>query len=152
VGYFNNLRQNNMANPVDGQTVKIHYTGSLEDGSVFDSSDGRDPLEFTLGAGQVIAGFESAVRTLDVGESTQTTIPPEQAYGERRDDMVITLDRSQFPTEAEPAIGMEVYLQAGNQPIPAQIIAVEAETITLDANHRLAGKTLIFDIELVSVN
>lgn len=141
-----------MANPTDGKTVQIHYTGSLEDGSVFDSSDGRDPLEFTLGAGQVIPGFESAVRTLEVGESTKTTIPPAEAYGERRDDMIVTLDRSQFPAESEPEIGMEVYLQAGNQPIPAKITAVESDSITLDANHRLAGKTLIFDIELVSVS
>lgn len=141
-----------MAKPIDGQTVAIHYTGSLEDGSVFDSSEGRDPLEFTLGAGQVIAGFESAVRTLDIGESTKTTIPPEQAYGERRDEMVISLDRSQFPAEAEPEIGLQVYLQAGEQPVPATIVEVQAENIILDANHHLAGKTLVFDIELVSVN
>ncbi|MGJ3237375.1 MAG: FKBP-type peptidyl-prolyl cis-trans isomerase [Anaerolineae bacterium] len=140
-----------MAKPVDGQTVNIHYTGSLEDGTVFDSSEGRDPLQFTLGEGQVIPGFESAVRSLDVGESTKTTIPPEHAYGERREDMIVTLDRSQFPDDAEPQIGMEVYLQAGDQPIPASITDVKAETITLDANHRLAGQTLVFDIELVSV-
>jgi len=141
-----------MSKPTDGQKVSIHYTGSLEDGSIFDSSEGRDPLEFTLGAGQVIPGFEAAVRTLEVGESTKTTIPPEQAYGERRDDMIVTLDRSQFPPDSQPQIGMEVYLQAGQQPIPASIVDIKPETITLDANHRLAGKTLIFDIELVSVN
>lgn len=141
-----------MAKPTDGQTVAIHYTGSLEDGSVFDSSQGRDPLEFTLGAGQVIPGFESAVRTLDVGEATKTTIPPEQAYGERREDMIVTLDRSQFPDDANPEVGLQVYLQAGEQPVPATIVAIQDESIILDANHRLAGKTLIFDIELVSVN
>ncbi|MEM9953310.1 MAG: peptidylprolyl isomerase [Chloroflexota bacterium] len=141
-----------MAKPIDGQTVQIHYTGTLEDGTVFDISKGRDPLEFTLGAGQVIQGFESAVRTLDVGESTKTTIPPEKAYGERSDEMVITLDRSQFPPDANPEIGMQVYVQAGNQPIPATVTAITDDGITLDANHRLAGKTLIFDIELVSVN
>lgn len=141
-----------MAKATDGQTVSIHYTGSLEDGEIFDSSEGRDPLEFTLGGGQVIPGFEAAVRTLEIGESTKTTIPPEQAYGERREDMIVTLDRSQFPPDAQPEIGMEVYLQAGQQPIPASIIEVNADSITLDANHRLAGKTLIFDIELVSIN
>lgn len=141
-----------MSTPTDGQTVNIHYTGSLEDGTVFDSSAGRDPLEFTLGAGQVIPGFESAVLTLEIGESTKTTIPPEEAYGEYREDMIVTLDRSQFPDDAEPEIGMEVYLQAGNQPVPASIVEVMPDAIILDANHRLAGKTLIFDIELVSVN
>lgn len=141
-----------MAKPIDGQTVRIHYTGTLEDGSVFDSSDGRDPLEFILGAGQVIPGFESAVRTLDTGESTKTTIAPENAYGERREDMVITIDRSQFPPDGEPEIGLQVYLQAGEQPIPATIIAVADDTVTLDANHSLAGKILIFDIELVSIS
>lgn len=141
-----------MSKPIDGQTVNIHYTGSLEDGTVFDSSAGRDPLEFTLGGGQVIPGFESAVRTLEIGESTKTTIPPEEAYGEHREDMIVSLDRSQFPDDAEPEIGMEVYLQAGNQPVPANIIEVMPDAIILDANHRLAGKTLIFDIELVSVS
>jgi len=141
-----------MTKPIDGQTVAIHYTGALEDGSVFDSSEGRDPLEFILGAGQVIPGFESAVRTLDVGETTKTTIPPEEAYGERREDMIITLDRSQFPPEADPEVGLQVYLQAGEQPVPATIVAVQDESVVLDANHQLAGKTLVFDIELVSVN
>jgi len=141
-----------MAKPVDGQTVSIHYTGKLTDGTVFDSSEGRDPLEFELGSKQVIPGFEAAVRTLEIGESTETTIPPEEAYGERRDDMVVTLDRSQFPPEQTPEVGMEVYLQAGDQPIPAKIVQVHPDSVTLDANHRLAGQTLIFDIELVSVN
>lgn len=141
-----------MTKPIDGQTVQIHYTGTLEDGTVFDSSDGRDPLEFELGAGQVIPGFEIAVRTLEVGEKTKTTIPPEQAYGEKRDDMVITLDRDQFPTDSDPEVGMQVYLQAGNQPVPATITHVGVDTLILDANHRLAGKTLIFDIELVGFN
>lgn len=141
-----------MTKPIDGQTVAIHYTGALEDGSVFDSSEGRDPLEFTLGAGQVIPGFESAVRNLAVGEATKTTIPPEEAYGDRREDMIIKLDRSQFPPEADPEVGLQVYLQAGEQPVPATIVAVQDESIVLDANHQLAGKTLVFDIELVSVS
>lgn len=141
-----------MTTPIDGQTVGIHYTGTLQDGSVFDSSEGRDPLEFTLGARQVIPGFESAVRTLKIGEKTTTTIAPENAYGERREDMIVTLDRSQFPPDGEPEIGLQVYLQAGDQPIPATIIALADDSVTLDANHSLAGKTLIFDIELVSIN
>ena len=141
-----------MTKPTDGQTVSIHYTGTLEDGTVFDSSEGRDPLESTLGQGQVIPGFESAVRTLDVGESTKTTIPPEEAYGQRREDMIVTIARDQFPDDMAPQPGMDVYLQAGQQPIPATIINVEPDAVTLDANHKLAGKTLVFDIELVSVN
>lgn len=141
-----------MAKPTDGQTVQIHYTGALESGEVFDSSEGRDPLEFTLGEGQVIPGFEAAVRDLEIGESTQTTIPPEQAYGERREDMIVTLERDKFPAEQAPEVGMQVYLQAGQQPVPATIVAVQDDSITFDANHRLAGQTLVFDIELVSIN
>ncbi|MEL6406308.1 MAG: peptidylprolyl isomerase [Chloroflexota bacterium] len=141
-----------MAKPTDGQTVQIHYTGSLENGEVFDSSEGRDPLEFTLGAGAVIPGFEAAVRELEVGESTKTTIPPEQGYGERRDDMIVSLERDKFPAEETPEVGMQVYLQAGQRPVPATIVAVDDTNITFDANHHLAGKTLIFDIELVNVS
>lgn len=141
-----------MAKPTNGQTVQIHYTGALTNGEVFDSSDGRDPLEFTLGEGQVIPGFEAAVRDLEIGESTQTTIPPEQAYGERREDMIVTLERDKFPAEQAPEVGMQVYLQAGQQPVPATIVAVQDDSITFDANHRLAGQTLVFDIELVSIN
>ena len=137
----------------DGQTVNVHYTGRLEDGTVFDSSQDREPLQFTLGAGQVIPGFEDAVRGLSVGESTETTIPPEQAYGERNPDMVMQLPRNQFPPDMTPEVGMQVGLQSPQgQSIPAMIVAVDDEAVTLDANSPLAGKTLIFELTLVSVS
>lgn len=137
----------------DGQTVDVHYTGRLEDGSVFDSSEGREPLQFTLGAGQVIPGFEDAVRELSIGESTETTIPPEQAYGQHNPEMVMQLPRNQFPPDMTPEVGMQVGLQSPQgQAIPATITVVEDEVVTLDANSPLAGKTLIFELTLVSVS
>lgn len=137
----------------NGQTVDVHYTGRLEDGSVFDSSEGREPLQFTLGAGQVIPGFEDAVRGLNIGESTETTIPPEQAYGQHNPEMVMQLPRNQFPPDMTPEVGMQVGLQSPQgQAIPATITVVEDEVVTLDANSPLAGKTLIFELTLVSVS
>lgn len=137
----------------DGQTVDVHYTGRLEDGTVFDSSEGREPLQFTLGAKQVIAGFEAAVRGLSIGESVETTIPPEQAYGERDPNLIMQMPRNQFPPDMTPEVGMQIGLQSPQgQAVPAMIVAVDDEAVTLDANSRLAGKTLIFELTLVSIN
>jgi peptidylprolyl isomerase len=136
----------------DGQKVTIHYTGTLDDGTQFDSSAGRDPLEFEVGAGMVIPGFESGVKDMEVGEKKSIHIPADEAYGERREDMVMEFERSQLPEGLEPEVGMGLQMQGPQgQAIPVQITAVAEEAITIDANHPLAGKNLNFELELVSV-
>lgn len=142
-----------MATVSNGDKVRVNYTGKLEDGSVFDSSQGRAPLEFTLGARQVIPGFETAVEGLAVGESTTVNIPSDKAYGERRDDLEIDISKSELPADIEPKEGMQLQMkqQKTDEVIPVTITAVEEDKVTLDANHPLAGKTLIFEIELVEI-
>ena len=134
-----------------GDSVRIHYTGRLDDGTVFDSSDGRAPLAFTVGSGQVIPGFDQAVEGMEPGETKTVRIPAEEAYGERRDDMVLEVPRSAFGDEA-PEAGMRVQLGLdGGGSLDAAIVSVGDETVTLDANHQLAGQALTFDIELVEI-
>jgi FKBP-type peptidyl-prolyl cis-trans isomerase 2 len=136
----------------DGDTVKVHYTGKLEDGSVFDSSVERDPLEITLGEGKLIPGFEKAVVGLEVGDKTTASIESTDAYGDRREDLELSIERNQLPEDIEPQVGMQLQLnQPNGQPVPVQITKVEEENIMIDANHPLAGKDLTFDIELVDI-
>lgn len=141
-----------MAEARQGDTVSIHYTGRLDDGTVFDSSQDRDPLRFTLGEGRVIPGFEEAVAGMEPGEKKTATIPPEQAYGPRRDELVLQVPREQVPDEMEPEPGQRLRMQSpdGNT---FDVVVVEAgpEAVVLDANHPLAGRDLTFDIELVEV-
>ena len=135
-----------------GDTVAVHYTGKLDNGEVFDSSQGRDPLEFKVGSGQVIAGFDEAVSGLEVGESREVRIEPEQAYGQPREDLVVDVERDQFPAEAEPAVGQQVQVQvAPGQNRVATIAEVADDSIKLDLNHPLAGKPLTFEVELVEI-
>ena len=141
-----------MAQAKQGDTVQIHYTGKLEDGTIFDSSRERHPLRFTLGSGQVIAGFDQAVIGMAAGESRTTKIPVELAYGSRRDDMITTMSRDQLPKEAVPQVGQRLELtQADDSVILVTITAVTDTTLTIDANHPLAGKALTFDIELIGI-
>jgi peptidylprolyl isomerase len=140
-----------MSQAKNGNLVSVEYTGRLLDGTVFDTNIGEEPLQFTLGAGQVILGFEDAVRGLNVGESIETTIDPEYAYGQHTDDLVMEFDLEQFPSDAVPEIGLEVVLSNGMQQIPAIVVEVGSDTITLDANHSLAGETLIFTIKLLEI-
>ncbi len=136
----------------NGDTVKVHYTGQLEDGSVFDSSVQREPLEFTLGQGQLIPGFEKAVVGLKVGDSTTANIPSAEAYGEPNPQMIIEVEKSQLPADLEPEVGVQLQLnQPDGQVIPVQITNVEGDNVTIDANHPLAGKDLTFNIELVEI-
>lgn len=136
----------------NGQMVKIHYTGTLDDGNRFDSSEGREPLEFEMGAGMVIPGFESGVRDMAVGEKKNIHIPVAEAYGEHREDMVMDFERSQLPEDLKPEVGMGLQMQGPQgQPVPVQVIAVDETTITIDANHPLAGQNLNFELELVEV-
>ncbi len=136
----------------DGDTVKVHYTGTLENGEVFDSSEGRDPLQFTMGAGQLIPGFEKAVMGLKVGDSTKAEIPSAEAYGEHNPQMEVTIQKSQLPADLDPEVGMQLQLtQENGQPVPCQVTKIEGEDVTIDANHPLAGKDLTFDIEVVEI-
>ncbi|TVR19393.1 MAG: peptidylprolyl isomerase [Balneolaceae bacterium] len=136
----------------DGDTVKVHYTGTLENGEVFDTSQEREPLEFTLGQGQLIPGFEKAVIGLNVGDSTKVEIPSGEAYGEMREDLVINVPKDQLPADVEPQIGMQLQVnQPNGQPVPVRITNVGETDLTLDANHPLAGKDLSFEIKLVEV-
>ena len=135
-----------------GDTVKIHYTGTLDDGSEFDSSRGREPLEFQLGSGQVIPGFDRAVDGMAVGESKIVAIPAGDAYGERQEDMVQDVPRSALPPDMEPEVGMALGARSQDgAEMRLTVTAVGEETITVDGHHPLAGKALNFDIELVSI-
>jgi peptidylprolyl isomerase len=136
-----------------GDTVKVNYTGKLNDGTVFDSSDDREPLEFTLGDGKLIPGFEKAVTGMEQGDSTTVDIPTDEAYGERRDDLELEVAKNELPDNVDPEVGMQLQMQQqeDGQAIPVQITKVEDEKVTLDANHPLAGKDLTFDIELLEV-
>ncbi|MEQ9164876.1 MAG: peptidylprolyl isomerase, partial [Fulvivirga sp.] len=133
--------------------VKVHYTGKLNDGSVFDSSVNREPLEFEVGAGMMIAGFDNAVNGMKVGDKKVAEIPAAEAYGEKKDDMVVSVPKAQLPPDLNPEIGQQLSMQQPNgQAIPVVVTKVETETIEIDANHPLAGKDLIFDIELVEIS
>lgn len=136
----------------NGDTVRVHYTGRLESGEIFDSSEGGEPLEFELGAGQVIAGFDEGVQGMQVGETRTIEIPAEDAYGERVEALVQTIPRQGINLETEPEVGMNLVLQLpdGSQ-IPVAVTDVTESYITLDANHPLAGQKLIFDVQLVEV-
>lgn len=141
-----------MSKAKDGDTVKVHYTGTLENGEVFDTSREREPLEFKLGEGQLIPGFEKAVIGMAEGDSTKVDIPSDEAYGEAREDLVIKVPKDQLPEDVEPQIGMQLQVnQPNGQPIPVRITEVGEAELTLDANHPLAGKDLSFNIELVEV-
>ncbi len=136
-----------------GDTVTVHYTGKLQDGTVFDSSDGREPLAFQLGAGQVIPGFEQAIVGMSVGDSLTQNIPCAQAYGPRSDEMAFKVDRQQVPPEVPLQLGLQLQLQdpAGN-PVPVMVVELTDEYVVLDANHPLAGEDLTFEIELVNLD
>lgn len=135
----------------DGQTVLVHYRGTLDDGTEFDSSRDRAPLQFTVGTGEVIPGFDDAVRSLEVGESKTVTIPADQAYGPRSDEAMREFPRDAFPPEPEPEVGWMVELQADDgQRLPATVVEVAEDRVVLDFNHPLAGENLTFEIELVS--
>jgi peptidylprolyl isomerase len=141
-----------MAQAKQGDIVQIHYTGKLDDGTVFDTSRERHPLRFTIGKGQVIEGFEQAVVGMNTGDFKTAKLPMELAYGPRRDDMIVTMDRSQLPPELVPMVGQRLELtQTDDRKILATVTNVTDSTLTLDANHPLAGKTLTFDLELIAI-
>lgn len=141
-----------MSQAKKGSKVKIHYTGKLEDGTVFDSSVEREPLAFVLGEGKIIPGFETAVDGMAVGEKKTITIQPEDAYGPRHEQMVLKAKKDQLPPEITPKVGMQLQMKGPEgQANVVTITEVADDTVTLDANHPLAGKVLVFDLELVAV-
>ncbi len=141
-----------MSTATDGTKVKVHYTGTLEDGSVFDTSRERDPLEFTIGEGAVIPGFENGVKGMAVGDTRTLDIPATEAYGERNEEYMLKVGRDQLPTHITAEIGMTLQVQGedGQQAL-VTVTEVSDESVTLDGNHPLAGKDLSFEIELVEI-
>lgn len=133
-----------------GDTICVEYTGRLENGEVFDSSEGREPLEFTVGSGMVIKGFEDAVIGMKKGDSKTVEIGPEEAYGHRDENRFVDILKRDFPIEIEPEVGMQMNLESPDgYAVPATIIEIQEAVIRFDANHFLADKTLIFDIKVV---
>lgn len=135
-----------------GDTVKVHYTGKLEDGTIFDSSRDREPFELTLGSGSTIPGFENGVIGMALRDTKTITIPPEEAYGPKRDELVMTISKDEFPPDVAPSVGQQLQMKhpSGNV-INVTIIDVMQDSVTLDTNHPLAGKTLIFEVELMEI-
>ena len=141
-----------MAGVKPGDVVQVHYTGKLKNGTLFDSSENREPLEFTLGRKMMIPGFEAAVLGMAVGDSKVTTIPVEQAYGPVSEDMLIRVERQEIPADIELQVGLQLTMhQSDGQPIPVVVKELTDTTVTLDANHVLAGEDLIFEIRLVGI-
>lgn len=141
-----------MAAAKQGDTVSVHYTGKLTDGTVFDSSRERDPIQFKLGEQQVIPGFEKAVEGMEPGEKTEVTIPADEAYGQRNEEAVAAVERARLPEGLDPQVGQQLQMQGPEgQAMPVRVTDVDDENITVDANHPLAGKDLIFELELVNV-
>jgi peptidylprolyl isomerase len=143
---------NNMQQVKSGDTVKVHYHGKLTDGTTFDSSAGREPLEFEVGSGMVIKGFDEGVTGMKVGEKKTINIPVEEAYGEKQEEMMVEFPINQFPPDLKPEVGMPLTMTtAQGHPVQVVIAEVKSETVILDANHPLAGHDLVFDLELVEI-
>ncbi len=135
-----------------GDTVKVHYHGKLTDGTTFDSSEGRTPLEFEVGGGMVIPGFDEGVTGMAVGEKKTITIPADQAYGPRMEEMIMEFPRDRFPADMAPEEGMQLQMSnSQGQQFPVVVVEVKEDVVVLDANHPLAGEVLIFDLELVDI-
>ncbi len=141
-----------MSQVKQGDKIRVHYTGRLEDGSEFDSSADSDPLEITVGESSVIEGFEQAVLGMTVGERKTVTIPPDQGYGPRRDEMMQEIDRSTIPEELELKLGARLEASGEETMFTLTVVEIGEKTVTLDANHPLAGKDLTFEIELVAID
>ena len=140
-----------MSETQSGKTVKVHYTGTLTDGTVFDSSRDREPFEFVAGEGQVIKGFDDAVMEMTVGDTKTVTIPADEAYGPRHEEMVFQVDSTQFAEGVKPEVGMQLQSQNpdGGPPTVVVVTEVAEDKVTLDANHPLAGQDLTFEIEMI---
>jgi peptidylprolyl isomerase len=141
-----------MAPAKHGDTVRVHYTGKLTDGTIFDSSLNEEPLEFRIGEGQVIPGFEEAVLGMNPGQSKITKIQADKAYGIYRDEMILVVDRNQIPANIQPEVGQQMEMRhEDGQIFVVTVTDVSESSVTLDANHPLAGKDLRFDIKLLEI-
>ena len=135
-----------------GDNVKVHYTGTFDDGQMFDTSEGGEPLEFTVGAHQVIAGFERAMVGMQLGETKTVVIPPGEAYGEREEELIQRMPREKFRLGgAEPELGMAIEMRTPDGNLPVIITQLNETSVTLDANHPLAGETLHFALTLIEI-
>lgn len=136
-----------------GDTIKVHYHGKLVDGTTFDSSEGREPLEFEVGSGMVIPGFDEGVTGMAIGDKKTVHIPANEAYGPKEEDMIMEFPKDKFPAEMTPEIGMQLNMNNGQgQSFPVVIVEIQDTVVILDANHPLAGQDLIFDLELVEIS
>lgn len=140
-----------MSKAKTGDTVQVEYVGRLTDGTTFDSSEGGPPLEFVVGEGKLIPGFEQAVEGMEVGDTRTTTIPSQEAYGDPREDLTFDLPREQFPDHIDPQVGQRLQISQGDQAFVVQVTDVGDGAVSLDANHPLAGQDLTFDITLVGI-
>ncbi|UCC60983.1 MAG: peptidylprolyl isomerase [Dehalococcoidia bacterium] len=141
-----------MAQAKQGDTVNVHYTGRLDDDTIFETSQGHDPMQFTVGVDRLLPAFEETVIGMNPGESRTTKIPSAEAYGPYHEEMVIIIDRQRFPDNLNPEIGQELEVhQSDGQIVPVLVTDVSESSVTLDGNHPLAGKDLTFDIQLVEI-
>ncbi len=141
-----------MAQVKSGDKIKVHYHGKLTSGETFDSSEGREPLEFEVGSGNVIKGFDDGVTGMTVGEKKTINIPADEAYGPRNSEMLIEMPKNRLPEEMEVEVGMPLMMSDGQgQQFQVTVVEIKEENLTLDANHPLAGEDLIFDLELVEI-
>lgn len=141
-----------MAKAQNGNTVKVHYVGTLDNGSQFDSSTGREPLEFQIGEGMLLPKFEDAVIGLEPGESVNVSIPAEEAYGPKREDLVIKIEKDKLPPTISPEMGMKLQMNTPQgETLVLNIIEINDDSIVVDANHELAGEKLNFKIDLVEI-
>ena len=140
-----------MAKVKKGDKVKAHYRGTLDDGSEFDNSAGGDPIEFEVGSGGLIPGFESAVVGMEAGEKKTFTLSVDEAYGPRRDELLLTVSRDEVPSDLDAAVGESLVLERDGQEIEVIVKNVSDTGLTLDANHPLAGRDLIFEIEMIEI-
>ena len=136
----------------ENNTVKVHYTGKLADGQVFDTSEGKEPLAFTLGEGRLIPGFEKGLIDMKLNEKKTINLTKDEAYGDPREDLIIEVPKSELPQEMEPEVGMGLVSRTPDgQEMNLMVVEVRDETVVLDGNHPLAGKDLIFDLEVVEI-
>jgi FKBP-type peptidyl-prolyl cis-trans isomerase 2 len=141
-----------MAEAKQGDTIKVHYTGKLNDGTVFGTSVDRDPLQITIGEGQIVPGIEQAIVGMNPGESKTVKLQPDEAYGPHRDELVMDVDKSQFPSNLEPEVGKQFQVrQPDGQTRVVTVADVSESSVKLDANHPLAGKELTFELQLVEI-
>ena len=142
-----------MKSAQNGDKVKVHFTGKLENGNIFDTSQDKQPLEFTIGAGQMMPGFENSITGMETGSKKTFSVVPEEAYGPRREELVTTVEKSHFPPDITPAVGQQLQVTLPEGEVLAfSVTDISGDMVTIDANHPLAGETLVFDVELVEIS